>query len=637
MTLTHQPLIDFNKDAAAMVEKEKLIYMAYTGQYEFVYNTLRKIELHDISDYCDKYIISQAIWGSIQKLKQYKNIHNSDFIIHEKQFLIELLKLFIKYCEEDSLFPREIFQSVLYVTEELVHLMDYDTALKFLDDALKLGVNKYPDIRLQVLNRKAFILSSSGKLKEAYSLLINLIEHPYLISDRNKIAEILFNLSQISLKNGNAAYYKKTLFLGLSYFYSNAHDRKKFFDQLRVTFRSSLRLILDRDTSFSKKFLYTMHWFFYKVPDFGKLKLAFINKGLHKLLLCLIYITNYSIRNGLAQFKEQNSPPKFPALATFTNDDIRNRNFENISKKENILITRAMGGIGDLLMMTPGINALKRKSPKQEIHLAVPQRYFPIFEGNNDIKLVDIEEDHISHLSYKKWFNYTDCPAARVESRTSPKVKKSRIDIFSRSLGIYGFRYWRMYRKPRYFINKDEEKFADEFWLDHNLHAKQVIGVQLHSDETYRDYPMMDKLIEKISKRWQTLIFDDNSIKGFNFKNVIKVDSMSIRKAFALARKCNLLIAPDSSFIHFAAAFDISTIALCGPIDGKVRTKHYPECKYIDQKEEFGCIPCWRNENIPCKLTGMRISVCMENISINRIINEVEKTLIEKSSNEQTK
>src|SRR3972149_2022176 len=122
MTLTHQPLIDFNKDAAAMVEKEKLIYMAYTGQYEFVYNTLRKIELHDISDYCDKYIISQAIWGSIQKLKQYKNIHNSDFIIHEKEFLTELLKLFIKHCEEVYLSPRELFQSVLYVTEELVHL-----------------------------------------------------------------------------------------------------------------------------------------------------------------------------------------------------------------------------------------------------------------------------------------------------------------------------------------------------------------------------------------------------------------------------------------------------------------------------------------------------------------------------------
>jgi hypothetical protein len=39
------------------------------------------------------------------------------------------------------------------------------------------------------------------------------------------------------------------------------------------------------------------------------------------------------------------------------------------------------------------------------------------------------------------------------------------------------------------------------------------------------------------------------------------------------------------------------------------------------------CLPCWRNENIPCKLTGMRNSACLESIPINKIVIELEKLL----------
>ena len=156
------------------------------------------------------------------------------------------------------------------------------------------------------------------------------------------------------------------------------------------------------------------------------------------------------------------------------------------------------------------------------------------------------------------------------------------------------------------------------------LENKSVIGIQLHSDETYRDFPMMEQLVKKISENHKVLVFDSEPITGFNFENVIKVQSMPIRKAFAIASKCDVIVAPDSSFIHFAAAFNIPTIALFGPIDGKIRTMHYPNCKYINSKDLFGCLPCWRNESIPCKLTGMRQSVCLGNIPINKIVSELE-------------
>jgi ADP-heptose:LPS heptosyltransferase len=289
-----------------------------------------------------------------------------------------------------------------------------------------------------------------------------------------------------------------------------------------------------------------------------------------------------------------------------------------------------MGGIGDLLTMTPGIHALRKKYPGKEIHFAIPKRYFSVFANNPDVKLIDIEKDDFDYRDYQKWFNLTDCPAARVESLTAPRVKRSRVDIFARALGIRGMRFRRMDRRPRYFLAEEEKAFRESFWWEHGLIGQPVVGVQLHADETYRDYPYMEQLVEKISRRYKVLVFDAKPIEGYDFENVIKVDSYSIRQAFALAGGCDMIIAPDSAFLHLSAAFNIPCVGLFGPIDGRVRTKDYPLCEYLDARGSLNCVACWRNETIPCKLTNMRTSVCMGHIPVARILKAVNRTLSER-------
>ncbi len=613
---THAPPV-FHK-------RNDIEYMAYTGQYEFVYSFIKKLDKESRESYFDKNILSQAIWGSIMKVRMLQQIHNDDGLQNEKKFLIELVDFFLQKCKEHKQFPRELFESLLYVSELLVQLTEYELARKYLEDALAYGINKFPSMRMQAINRIALIMSNSGNLEASQKFLSDLVEHPYLISDRNKIAELLFNYSQVKLKNRHIEYYKKILFLGLRYFYSNIEERRRFYDQLILTYRRSYKLLISSDVNITDKMLFMIHWVYFKLLQFKRLSFGTIVKPANKILLGLIYLINYGKRAETIQLKREIVESDYPILTRITNDNILSPQTDNL---KNILITRAMGGIGDLLMMTSGIHALKKKYPNKEIHLAVQKRYFQLFEGNDDVKLVDIEGEFFSHLEYKRWYNLTDCPASRVESRTAPKVRKSRIDIFARSLGIRGIKYFTMHRKPRYFITEDEKIFANNFWNVNDLRSKKVIGVQIHSDETYRDYPLMEKLVERISKEYTVLLFDGTPINGYNFENVIKVESFSLRKAFAIASRCDLIIAPDSAFVHFAAAFDIPTIALFGPIDGKVRTKHYPNCTFIDSREQFGCLPCWRNESIPCKLTGMRISVCMEHISIDNIINTLHQKL----------
>lgn len=600
---------------------EELTYMAFSGQYERVHTIFKGIPVSKRDNYTNKNILNQVIWGGIEKLKEAKKLLNEDLILKEKDFLDATLLLFINECRKNNHFPKELFQSVVYWGEELIQIGFLDEALFFLKEAERSGVEKFPDIQIDILNKRARIFISKGMMDEANSILAHLASRPYLISDRKKIPQILLNLSQVILINGNIRLYKKILFFGLRHFYTDMDSRKNFVNQLRITYKHSYYLLLSTEIKITDKFLYLLHLIYYKLPNFHKIKLGFINKSFALLVLSYVYGLNYLKRNEPLNLRESFEKLKYPVLVKEGENKTIKKN------KKKILITRAMGGIGDFLMMTPGFSALAKKYPSYEIHFAIPKRYFSLFHGNNDITLLDIESEELNHLQYGKWFNFTDCPAARKESKTVPKVKESRIDIFAKALGIRGLKLLRLNKKPIYFISKDEIEFRNIFWNEHNLNGKKVIGVQLHSDETYRNYPFMEELVKKISKEFNVLVFDGEPIAGCNFENVIKLDNCSLRNAFALASGCDAIIAPDSSFVHFAASQDIPCLALFGPIDGKVRTKHYPYCKILDASKQMECLPCWRNENIPCKLSNMRSSVCMSKIKINEIVTELKNTL----------
>lgn len=605
--------------------------MAYSGQYERVYNIYKKLPVSQRIRYADKNILNQTIWGAIARIQEIKKLYSDETILKEKDFIDSILSLFIRMSLIENNFPKELFQSILYWSEELIQLGYLDESLKLLNQTGSFGFTKYPEINIDRLHKMARIYIYKGKMKEAFNILADLTERPYLISDRKKIPQILFNLSQITLVAGNPSIYKKLLFLGLRHFYTNMDDRRNFVDQLRKTYRSSFRLLTSDEISLTDKFLYGLHLFYYRIPDFKKIKLGFINKISEFSILLYIYTLNYLKRAETVKLR----PPLGELPDSLFSDKINPDDNISVNRK-NILVTRTMGGIGDLLMMTPAFNALSKKYPGHQINLAIPKRYFPLFEGNKDISLIDIEEPGLNHLDYRKWYNFTDCPASRVESRTVPKVKKSRIDIFARALGIRGIRYLTMDRKPRYFIHEEEHLYKNKFWQHHNLTGRKVIGIQLHSDETYRNYPHMEQLVLKLAGEFTVLIFDGEPIKGFNFENVIKVDNCSLRHAFALANGCDALIAPDSSFVHFSASQDIPCIGLFGPIDGEVRTRHYEYCTYLDASDQIECLPCWRNESIPCKLTNMRGSVCMSKIQTDKIILELKKILSKKDGNEKS-
>jgi len=75
------------------------------------------------------------------------------------------------------------------------------------------------------------------------------------------------------------------LFLGLRFFYTNTETRRDFVDQLRLTYKSSYKLLLAHKEKFINKLLYLIHMLYYKLPNFHKVNFGIINKAATKSLL----------------------------------------------------------------------------------------------------------------------------------------------------------------------------------------------------------------------------------------------------------------------------------------------------------------------------------------------------------------
>jgi hypothetical protein len=294
---------------------------------------------------------------------------------------------------------------------------------------------------------------------------------------------------------------------------------------------------------------------------------------------------------------------------------------------ERVLVTRAMGGVGDLIMMTPGLHALARRRG-QPVHLGIKNSFFPIFSGNPDVVLHDIDSE-LEPWRYGRWYNLSFCPSGLYESRHRPNVRKARIELFAKGMGISIKELKEVGLKPRLFLTDDSLRMADEFMAEHRLTSDgcSVVGVQPFSRDTYKDYQRMDKVILELAKKFKVMIFHHVSVRIPTNPNIIQVFGRPLTEVMAILTKCNVLVCVDSALLHAAAAFDIPTVALFGPIDGNRGTKFYPQARVVSARKGFRCMPCWRNEDTPCHLTGGQESACLTAIDEREVVALVDDIL----------
>ena len=292
-----------------------------------------------------------------------------------------------------------------------------------------------------------------------------------------------------------------------------------------------------------------------------------------------------------------------------------------------ILVKRSTAGIGDLVMATNGIEALKIKYPRKKLHVAVPAHLMEVLKNNPYIDEVIDARQAINMRRYHVTIDIST-PCARYEVariKSGKKVQKNRVEIFAEALGT---REMIKDIRPKFYLSDIERekglKFLEKAGCDK---SKPTIGIVGDSAELYRDWPKGNyiRLANFLIPQYNVVIFNKDKVD--EYEQFIHVTGQPFRKAISILVNCDGLITVDTGMLHIAEALDIKTIALFGPIDYVARCKGY---KYTTvMTSNLPCIPCWRNSNTKCKENNLIkcYSRCMETIQPKHVLQVVKQKI----------
>ena len=293
-------------------------------------------------------------------------------------------------------------------------------------------------------------------------------------------------------------------------------------------------------------------------------------------------------------------------------------------------VVRSMGGIGDLLMMTPGLRALAKRIDRP-VEFAIPRRYLALFETNPFVAAVGVEDLPAEWYRGDPVIDLTDCPASVVESRSAPMVTVNRIEIFAHAMGVSTRELRRYGLQPVFEPSPAGQQRAAEWLRLRSLQRGEFIAIQASAAESYRTWKGMPEAARVLAKVMPVVVFDDKLLKPPDrsalSENIELAIGLDLSTGFALACEAKLIVAPDSALLHLAGARRIPCVGIFGPTGGAVRTSAYPQTVGVSRSAELPCTPCWRNQVTPCMLTGGMSSQCLESLPADAVIDAAMRLL----------
>lgn len=292
------------------------------------------------------------------------------------------------------------------------------------------------------------------------------------------------------------------------------------------------------------------------------------------------------------------------------------------TKKPRLCVVRGEG-IGDVLTATPTVTGLREAFPTAEITFATNTRYLggalvKVLQYNPDINQI-IERELLNEAEFDLTINL-HCPAIGYEKRGNPPI--SRIDLFARHAGVDPSN-----KLPRYYPQKNEIEAGEEFLRP--VLDKPLMMVQPSASEECRslDHGKLKKAVMDLYKQHsiQSVIvthsgdFKTDTLWD-NVPGSIMLKDADTREIAGVMVHCNMLLCPDSSLMHLAAALGVPTVAYFGPTHPAARVNHYPKAVAIWQGESLAPCPCWY-EHCPINQT------CWSMITSDMVVEAVSRHL----------
>jgi ADP-heptose:LPS heptosyltransferase len=264
--------------------------------------------------------------------------------------------------------------------------------------------------------------------------------------------------------------------------------------------------------------------------------------------------------------------------------------------------------------------------------VATPEKYHCIFENNPHVtRCVDLAKDDIP--AFIDVFNLThiDGQSEVSELRKSGVIKTTRPQVYVKAVGGSTTNDSNAY-VPKLYVKKQQIKWAKDRFM--NNPELTYILTPLQAAEVYRTwnrerYDELFRLAAEEHPDWCFVLPGGTRLEETMPDNVIDATGFSFRRTIHLAAAADIILTPDTSLLHVAAALSKPCVTLFGPIAAEARCQFYPTVTCIRAK--LKCIPCWRNATEPClfKKDKNSPSHCLEQISSVKVLRVLEEKIEE--------
>jgi ADP-heptose:LPS heptosyltransferase len=319
-------------------------------------------------------------------------------------------------------------------------------------------------------------------------------------------------------------------------------------------------------------------------------------------------------------------------------------------------------GIGDTLMSTPAIRALREAFPRSEIHFVVYSTRKDLLWGNPHLNRVFHYRNNIfsrillyfktrpyrydyifvfqandDMLSFLRWFRYGIClnrqniadPLRRILClKNLPKHNvKKRLALVEHISGKHTEDYHYELR-----LRPEAIRWAQNKLQKWGIRSEdRLVGLQLGAAGAFRRWPpdLFAQVAKYLRAKYRAKILvnaspEENELVRSFAKNIGDQDfffhgKTTIAQAAALIQTCSLFITPDTGPMHMAIALGVPLIALFVPPDpDETGPLDYPKAIVI--KKERLCDPCLFRK--------CQDNFCVRQITAEEVCREADRILL---------
>lgn len=296
---------------------------------------------------------------------------------------------------------------------------------------------------------------------------------------------------------------------------------------------------------------------------------------------------------------------------------------EFYDRKEKILIFRAVGGLGDILMHRMIFEDFKKIDPNVKIVFATLPCYF---DALRDHPFIDelVNSNDVDLTQYNVSYNTTSA-CCRYEIMTAPNSGLHRSDIWSNHCGV------KLKNHNMHLTISPEGLAYGMKTVEHYRQGNQpvVLLCPISAMVAKNLLPeQMQGVVERLRAMNCCVIASHTKSVPKLIEMNVPIISTNVQQLFGLVKACDYIISVDTSQIHIAGGLKKPAVGIFTFADGKVYTKFYSSCELVQKHRDSGdwdCGPCYNYPNCT-KCKGLP-KPCLTEITVDMIMDGVKKMM----------